>query len=245
VHERHAQSLDRVELATRAPVHAFPALRAQQQIRGLGDRRGDEPCGEPGVAADRVRREEVVRRVGQPERSRAQVLLAQPLERLLVREDPVVVLVREPRLREPSGHQSVVVGRPRRPVLDANAVPRDIQFLGHQRRERGVDALAHLGARGDQRHALAIDAHKGRERGGALRQVARGDVVLNPPGQIKLQVNDPDNDSPSFIAQREEDKKIVWNINGHQVDAADLAYILYQVPVLVAVHAAEMLPKTD
>jgi hypothetical protein len=26
-------------------------------------------------------------------------------------------------------------------------------------------------------------------------------------------------------------------------DAAELAYILYQVPVLVAVHAAEMLPR--
>ncbi len=69
--------------------------------------------------------------------------------------------------------------------------------------------------------------------------------VLNPPGQINIAATAPDNDSPSFLAQREEDKKIIWNTNGHQVDAADLAYILYQVPVLVAVHAAEMLPKTD
>lgn len=68
--------------------------------------------------------------------------------------------------------------------------------------------------------------------------------VLAPPGAIALSATAPDNDSPSFIAQREEDKKIIWNTDGHQVDAADLAYILYQVPVLVAVHASEMLPKT-
>jgi hypothetical protein len=30
-----------------------------------------------------------------------------------------------------------------------------------------------------------------------------------------------------------------WN----NASSADLAYILYQVPVLVAVHASEMLPK--
>jgi hypothetical protein len=45
------------------------------------------------------------------------------------------------------------------------------------------------------------------------------------------------------LDQRAEDLQIKWNGDGHAVDAADLAYILYQVPVLVAVHAAEMLPK--
>lgn len=40
--------------------------------------------------------------------------------------------------------------------------------------------------------------------------------------------------------QQTEDKKIKWNSG---MDAADLAYILYQVPVLVAVHAVEMLPE--
>lgn len=64
--------------------------------------------------------------------------------------------------------------------------------------------------------------------------------LANPP---KLAPTALDNDSPSFLAQREEDKKIFWNTDGHTVDAADLAYILYQVPVLVAVHASEMLPK--
>jgi hypothetical protein len=69
--------------------------------------------------------------------------------------------------------------------------------------------------------------------------------VLNPPGPIALTNAASTDTSPGFVAQRSEDKQIFWNTNGHQVDAADMAYILYQVPVLVAVHAAEMLPKTN
>jgi len=41
-------------------------------------------------------------------------------------------------------------------------------------------------------------------------------------------------------AQHDEDVQIVWN---DQVSAAEMAYILYQVPVLVAVHATEMLGR--
>jgi hypothetical protein len=33
-----------------------------------------------------------------------------------------------------------------------------------------------------------------------------------------------------------------WNRN---TNAADVAYVLYQLPVLVAVHAAEMLPQNS
>lgn len=40
--------------------------------------------------------------------------------------------------------------------------------------------------------------------------------------------------------QNPEDKKIEWSKN---MNAAELAYVLYQVPVMVAVHASEMLPK--
>ena len=40
------------------------------------------------------------------------------------------------------------------------------------------------------------------------------------------------------LIQFNEDKSIVWN---KEADAADLAYILYQVPVMVAVHASEVL----
>jgi len=43
------------------------------------------------------------------------------------------------------------------------------------------------------------------------------------------------------LTQYNEDKNIAWR---KEADAADLAYILYQVPVMVAVHASEMLkPK--
>ena len=71
-----------------------------------------------------------------------------------------------------------------------------------------------------------------------------GVVDVFPASPITIAATAPENDSQSFLDQRAEDKQIFWNANGHQVDAADLAYILYQVPVLVAVHAAEMLPKT-
>lgn len=41
-------------------------------------------------------------------------------------------------------------------------------------------------------------------------------------------------------SQQEEDAEIVWS---KDMSSAELAYVLYQVPVLVAVHATEMLPK--
>ncbi len=41
--------------------------------------------------------------------------------------------------------------------------------------------------------------------------------------------------------QQDEDKEIAWT---HEMSAAELAYILYQVPVLVGVHGSEMLPDT-
>ncbi|MGH7525076.1 MAG: hypothetical protein ACREMX_00070, partial [Gemmatimonadales bacterium] len=40
--------------------------------------------------------------------------------------------------------------------------------------------------------------------------------------------------------QQDEDLNISWN---KDMSSADLAYVLYQVPVLVAVHASEMLPR--
>jgi len=40
--------------------------------------------------------------------------------------------------------------------------------------------------------------------------------------------------------QHLEDVQVAWNAN---TNAADVAYVLYQLPVLVAVHAAEMLPN--
>ncbi|MEO5905683.1 MAG: hypothetical protein ABIQ11_03090, partial [Saprospiraceae bacterium] len=77
-------------------------------------------------------------------------------------------------------------------------------------------------------------------------EVLPGDGVidaLNPVNTISLPGPVPEGSSPEMTSQKNEDQAILWNANGHQVDAADLAYILYQVPVLVAVHASEMLPK--
>ena len=50
----------------------------------------------------------------------------------------------------------------------------------------------------------------------------------------------PASASPEEVAQHLEDKQVLWNRN---TNAADVAYVLYRLPVLVAVHAAEMLPQ--
>jgi hypothetical protein len=86
--------------------------------------------------------------------------------------------------------RAVAIGRPRRAVLDTDAVPGHVQFLGDQSRERRVDALPHLGARGDQRHALGIDAHVGRECGGALRQFVQQRI-----GRRLLELVDAESDA--------------------------------------------------
>lgn len=56
----------------------------------------------------------------------------------------------------------------------------------------------------------------------------------------QLTVPPPASEGPEELAQHLEDKQIAWNENSN---AADVAYVLYQLPVMVAVHAAEMLPK--
>ena len=47
-------------------------------------------------------------------------------------------------------------------------------------------------------------------------------------------------DDPEKTEQHNEDGNITWS---KDMSSAELAYILYQVPVLVAVHASEMLPR--
>lgn len=58
-------------------------------------------------------------------------------------------------------------------------------------------------------------------------------------GQQVVTLTSPGSSSPAF-KQYEDDKRFRWQADTH---AAELAYILYQVPVMMAVHAAEMLPK--
>ncbi len=49
-----------------------------------------------------------------------------------------------------------------------------------------------------------------------------------------------DTEDDEKIPQYKDDKFVSWNKN---MNAAEVAYILYQVPVLVAVHASDMLPE--
>ena len=58
-------------------------------------------------------------------------------------------------------------------------------------------------------------------------------------GQGTPSLTNPGTNSPSKT-QYDEDQRFHWQAATH---SAELAYILYQVPVLMAVHAAEMLPK--
>ena len=50
----------------------------------------------------------------------------------------------------------------------------------------------------------------------------------------------PEVEPDAEVEQHAEDVHVAWNAD---TNAADVAYVLYQVPVLVAVHAAEMLPR--
>lgn len=58
-------------------------------------------------------------------------------------------------------------------------------------------------------------------------------------GTRMINVSDPGATDSDPKQQQKEDSHVLWRST---MDAAELAYILYQVPVLVGVHAAEMLP---
>jgi hypothetical protein len=71
--------------------------------------------------------------------------------------------------------------------------------------------------------------------------------VLNLPAPLVLKAP-PSSPTPGNTEeegqkdQHEDDKQVNWNNN---VDAADLAYIFYQVPMMVCTHAADMLLSKD
>jgi hypothetical protein len=75
------------------------------------------------------------------------------------------------------------------------------------------------------------DVLPGGSPGDFLRPTAPPTVTLTPP---------PGSPTPDQQAQHAEDLQVTW---GADVGAAEMAYIMYQVPVLVAVHAAKMLPE--
>jgi hypothetical protein len=65
------------------------------------------------------------------------------------------------------------------------------------------------------------------------------DVGAGTP-TLTLTAPDPDTASDHEVTQHAEDVQIAWS---PAMNAAELAYVLYQVPVLVAVHGSEMLPE--
>jgi hypothetical protein len=105
---------------------------------------------------------------------------------------------------------------------------------------------------GDPRFGLDIEPPQDIAPGPAhgWNDLSWGPQLLDARGHLKAvqNVNLNFQAPPAFVGgarnpvydQYDEDRKIVWNTN---VSAAELAYILYQVPFMVAVHAAEMLPK--
>jgi hypothetical protein len=65
--------------------------------------------------------------------------------------------------------------------------------------------------------------------------------VLSLPGAVTLPSSPTfptDEDGKGQEKQYKDDKQVQWDAN---IDAAELAYILYQVPMMVCVHASEML----
>jgi hypothetical protein len=70
------------------------------------------------------------------------------------------------------------------------------------------------------------------------------DYLRIRPGMQTFQLTTPPpaSEGPEEMDQHLEDRQLVWNPD---TNAADVAYVLYQMPVLVAVHAAEMLPPRE
>ena len=65
--------------------------------------------------------------------------------------------------------------------------------------------------------------------------------ITSATQSIDVSNNPLEDDDDEKLVQREEDKQFTWN---KDMNSAELAYILFQAPVMVAVHGAEMLPKT-
>jgi hypothetical protein len=69
----------------------------------------------------------------------------------------------------------------------------------------------------------------------------RGFIDLSPDVTVPLVPFDGSEDDPEKREQRSEDENLpLWHAG---LSSADLAYILFQVPVMVAVHGQDMLPR--
>ena len=66
------------------------------------------------------------------------------------------------------------------------------------------------------------------------------DVNTFTPILLKKIADNTPNEKEKLM-QNKDDLQVKWN---NEMNAAELAYVLYQVPIMVAIHASEMLPKT-
>ena len=68
-------------------------------------------------------------------------------------------------------------------------------------------------------------------------------LSLNGPRSISVDAPagplPPEGEERDAAEQKQEDSNFSWD---NSINSAELAYILYQVPVLIGVHSAEMLP---
>lgn len=161
-----------------------------------------------------------------------------------------------PREFETDGTEEELI---RTPLYEAKAPP-DITFIGFDL--TAAEAQGGTGEEGDEDPGwfFVIKERPGEPRFG-LDIESAGDLVtwndlawpdvFDPatddgflqigPGTQTLNLSAPPADANTFVVtQHPEDLQIEWR---PQMNAAELAYILYQVPVLVGAHAAEMLPE--
>ena len=154
------------------------------------------------------------------------------------------------------------------PIYEASVAP-DIYFFGFDitaKEAKGGEIDARSGEEdpgwffvikerpGDPRFGLDIPLEQPRQplqRLNTWNELSWTDVVntLTPgtslvPGEKTITLTSPGTPATpqeeAVKAQHDQDVQFRWRPDTH---AAELAYILYQVPVLMAVHASEMLPK--
>ncbi|HWM07983.1 MAG TPA: hypothetical protein VNO82_01520 [Solirubrobacteraceae bacterium] len=159
----------------------------------------------------------------------------------------------------PEEEQNPPHAKVRTPLYEAKVDP-DIYFFGFDL--TAEEAIGGTGEPGDEDPGwfFVIKERPGEPRFGldlnqqseinVWNDLSWADVQPGPPGSfIEITSATPTiplvvptgPDAQEKLEQHQDDKNVSWRAS---MGAADLAYILYQAPVLVAVHASEMLPRS-
>lgn len=143
------------------------------------------------------------------------------------------------------------------PLYEAKVDP-DIYFLGFDLTVKKAKGGTGANPNDDAGWFFVIKERPGEPRFGldTQQQPARSvwndlswpEVQPNPPGSfiqiatapVSFPLSAPGVEDEEKLIQHNDDKKVAWS---RDMSSAELAYILWQAPVLVAVHASEMLPK--